>query len=72
MQKMNSYSTQSHRHSRGVCVLWTPLVRSWVALEFQGVSEWLKLKKPSCCASWSQRNVEDHSDEEDDSEESEV
>ena len=23
---MNSYSTLSHRHSHGVCVLWTPLV----------------------------------------------
>ena len=26
LQKTNSYSTQSHRHSRRVCVLWTPLV----------------------------------------------
>ena len=29
LQKMNSYSTLSHRHSHGVCVLWTPLVISW-------------------------------------------
>ena len=25
-QKMNSYRILSHRHSRGVCVLWIPLV----------------------------------------------
>jgi len=32
---MNSYSTLSHRHSRGVCVLWTPLVFTEVGVALQ-------------------------------------
>ena len=33
---MNSYSTLSHRHSHGVCVLWTPLVTPCARMRSRG------------------------------------